>query len=257
MKRKLILLLAAVLLLLTAAGCNPPRRDDPNDVNTATDVIGAIDDENLDWLVLYIDYGENPIQITAAGCASFDGKIDVLNNTEITGGGIVYQMKTCAEWGDHYDGSYSICGEGSRDARYTLTPMGAQLIYPLRLSINYYDVILEASFMSADCVEIQYDSDITIKGLTGEFEIFVMAGHEGPWYLGLPQTRITGEVTVASDVTLKYSQNEYIVTATTEIKDLEANGLDGSSVITTVAAPRPVDACTIESSHGYYVMTIE
>ena len=247
MIRKISFLMAAVLLLLMAAGCELPGRDTPND---------AADGESLDWQILHIEQSEGPVQITASGCAAFEGKVDIINATEITGGGIVSQVSTCADWGDHFDGSYDIEGEGSRAARYTITPMGKQRFDPIQVGINYFDVILEASFMTADCAEIQLDGDITIKGLTGEFEFFIAAWNEnGLWRVETPMTVVKGTLADAGNVTVSFSETGYTVSSTTMVHDLTVEGWDGlRNVITTAAAGNPLKTCSIRAKDGHYLI---
>ncbi len=69
-------------------------------------------------------------------------------------------------------------------------------------------------------VEIQYDKDITLKGLSGNFLITIMAERKERWFAGSDTTKISGALNSVGDVVLERSADGYILKASVPVNTL-------------------------------------
>lgn len=206
--KRLLFLITVILLLTTVAGC----RSRP------------VENNFVEGQLLSIEKSKVPVKITVIGCEAFEGMTDVVYASTINGDGIISEVSRCTEFaGDHFGGSYDIRAVNSRNARYYITPTETQ-DEPIVLGMNYYDVLLEAEFQTADHVEIQCNSDITVKGLVGEFELTVLAADGEKWSLGSKINRISGVADRSTDIVLTCSDGGYILTSTAHIHGIDIIG---------------------------------
>jgi len=243
--KRLSIIAAILMFLFMFAGCQ---------ANTDS---GA--EDQMDWQSLSVDHCGVPVKITATGCEAFEGKTDTVYATDITGDGIIYEVSTCAEFADHFHGTYSIGAKGSRNARYCITPTKPQ-DYPMEIGMNYYCVILEAKFQTADRVEIQYDSDITVRGLVGDFQLLVLASEKEKWNLGGNINRISGTADSKTDIVLTCTKEGYSLTSAAALRGISITGsktYNGEYIEITSATEETVKLYTISFADNEYVIKAE
>jgi len=219
-----------------------------------TDKQTADNTKTADWQIILIEKSENPVELKVSGSAAFEGMTDIINGAAVKDGNIC-AVNTFAEVGNYFGGSYDVEGENTRNARYILTPMGQQRQNPVQLGVNYFSVSLETAFWQAERVEIQFDRDVTIRGLNGNFEILVSVWREDDWLVETPLTRFTGVLEETGDVTLSFIKDEYRVSSTSEINQFMVEGYDGwRNVLTEAAAATPLKAYTVQAVNGQYAV---
>jgi hypothetical protein len=203
---------------------------------------------NADWQIILIEKSENPVELRVTGSPVFEGMRDIINGSTVRDGNIC-KVNTSAETGNYFGGSYDVEGENTRNARYIMTPMGFQRHNPIQLGVNYFTVAIEATFWQADSVEIQFNSDITIRNLNGKFDILVSVWREDDWFVETPLTRFTGTLEKAGDITVSFTKDEYLISSTSEISRLTVEGYDSWRTSLTKATAE-------NNSNGYIVKSV-
>lgn len=243
--KNIILIFTLLCVLTLFAGCSEtPKTPDISDIN------GKPGD--TEYLMLDISGCESAINVTATGCESFEGITDRIKGTDISGG-IIKEVSTCADFGSMFSGWYDIEGVGAKSARYTMRLEDKQEYEEISLGINYYSLILEAKFFDATSVEIEHGSDITVNGLTGDFEltVFVLDGND--WLIGTKMTIIKGKLDVSSTITLYNNGNSYTLESDTTIRGLSVEGYENNENILTQAAETATNSYTLTFADGKYV----
>lgn len=200
-----------------------------------------------DAVLLSIEKAYVPVSLMIKGSKDFEGKKEVIFATELSGDKIIREVSSCAKMTDHFGASYSIWGADLKNARYQITPNEKQSEL-IELGINYYFVILEAEYENADSVEVQYNSDITIKNASGRFNFMVLASEDKNWSLGKTINNISGYAYEPGDIVLTYNQNGYVLSSNVMLKNVRITGSE-----TTNGAYQKIATQAIGTSNKYSI----
>ena len=208
MKRlSLFIIVCLIFTILTGCKSNTISNDEPQESS----------------ILFYAEKAYVPVSISVADSKDHEGKTDTVFATDVKGDGIIREVSRSALMGDHFGAEYSIWGTDIKNARYTITPTEPQ-DRPIQLGMNYFYVVLEATFETADRVEIEYDSDITIKNVSGEFDFMVLTSNDENWNLGKAINHISGVADVPSDIVLTYGDDGYILSSDKVLRDVKIVG---------------------------------
>ena len=252
--KRIITLIMLVCVIFLMSGCGFELPIINNDHSATDDSAAGDPGVECDYISLDITKCESALIITATGCETFAGITDRIKGTDFDGG-IIKEVSTCADWGGFFSGWYDIEGAGAKAARYTLRPEEKQQSETISLGINYYTLILEASFFDAESVEIEYGSDITINGLNGDFSLLVFVlGKNTDWLVGTAMTRMYGTVDQRGSLTLSYGADSYSITSTAPVRGLLVESYENNDVVSTAGATTEKTSYAISFANGNYII---
>lgn len=206
MKKLTSLLTIAALCISLLSGCVFP-------IGNVTE---PVDNHEITVMQLTLEKAENPVCVRIDGSTEFEGLRDYINGSTVARMGarpIISEVLRCADFGDHYGGSYTVKGNHLEDTTVCFQTR-AQEWEPITCGVNYYDLIVEASAKTCDEIHIAYGNEVTMTKVSGDFSIFLFTLSESsPMQVGVQMMEVSGTAEEGTTLSLIWDGTQFQLTA--------------------------------------------
>ena len=177
-------------------------------------------------VLLQIDHADGPVTISTEGSGEFEGCEDTIQGSKITHNGttpLVAGVSTCADFGDHFGGSYSVFGNENtlKNTIFRFAPP-EQRDEAISCGVNYFDLIMRGDVLKCESVRILYGKQMILEQVSGEFSmmVFPLSDH-CPLQFSAQMFTLNGSVEGIGTVSLVWDKDHFLLESEQPFSALE------------------------------------